>query len=285
MVSSVQYCAHEKNQWFDLKFEFVLFSVGAQSWSLRPVCSCDLLHWRENLWGSNSYWLFASSSQYSWETCCKICFHLWESLCSLLFLCFTSLSFCFFSFHRTFFIAAFSGPPFFFSLLSCFCVSLHFHLWIFSLSLCLSSSCPPSCLFLCPPATSEMSCLSTHVFWVSSPTMSSPHRGTQNKLSPSWLVLPRLHHSSPSVWTHKTHIHTLFQGLGNVSMRVQPLPFYPRRRDSMFSVSCCFWYMFCLHPQLSALSLDSHISDSEEVVTVCFSWTLINQWPISGLNT
>ncbi len=147
MVSSVQYCAHEKNQWFDLKCKFVLFSVGAQSWSLRPVCSCDLLHWRENLWGSNSYWLFASSSQYSWETCCKICFHLWESLCSLLFLCFTSLSFCFFSFHRTFFIAAFSGPPFFFSLLSCFCASLHFHLCGFFL--CLFVSLLPVLLLVC----------------------------------------------------------------------------------------------------------------------------------------
>lgn len=140
MVSSVQCCAHEKNQWLDLKLKFVLFSVGAQSRSLRPVCSCDLVHWRENLWGSNSYWLFASLSQYSWETCCKICFHLWESLCSLLFLCFPSLSFCFFSFHRTFFIAAFSGPAFFFSLSLWIFVSLSvFFLFSFFLSVLVST--------------------------------------------------------------------------------------------------------------------------------------------------
>lgn len=46
--------------------------------------------------------------------------------------------------------------------------------------------------------------------------------------------------------------------------------------------SLCFWHMLCLHPQLSALSLDSHISDqTQRKCSPRFRWTLTKHWPTS----
>lgn len=156
-----------------------------------------------------------------------MCFHIYHFAPSY---CHSLLTFCFLSFHITIFLQLLQVVLSFCTYFMFLCSSLHFHL-IYSLLPFLS-------------VTSEMNFLFTHLLWAS---LCLHHTGgRQNKLSPSWRVLRRLHHSSPSVWTHS---HTLFQGLGNVSMREQPLLFYPRRRDSKFQAH--------LHPQLSALSLDS----------------------------
>ena len=154
-----------------------------------------------------------------------------------------------------------------------FCVNLfcflHQSISIF-MDLCFFSFCLSFCSPLCPTATSE-NFLSIHLFWVPSTTMSSPHRGRQTELSPSWLVLSRLHHLSPSVWTHKTHTHTLFQGLGSVSMRVQPLPFNPRRKDSKFSLCCCLIHVIS---SSSALCSEFRLNDQMTLISLCCRWTL-----------
>lgn len=214
-------------------FQCVLYSVGAQSWSLRPVCSCDLVHWRENLWGSHNYY-------YCLPLCLssviQMCFHLEESLCSVL--------------HRFFFFSVSVSLPPLPHLLHCLLNYLLRQRWSFS---------PPICLEFPAP-------LCLH------------HTGGDRT---SWAPFDsagftiHLHLSQ-----HTKHTFTLSSKASAASAWEYSLSLSTRGEETPGSL--CFWHMLCLHPQLSALSLDSHISDqTQRKCSPRFRWTLTKHWPTS----
>lgn len=196
--------------------------IGAQFWSVRLICSWDLVHSRDNVWGSNSHWRFVSAQReirvVSHVSSVRVtlfhyCFILFLLPASCVFILFLAVS----SFLCSFTIFSFS--------LHC---SIYF---LYHETTCYRD---------------HRSTFSIPIWYVFSASEE------ETSWTPPSLVLSRFHHSSPSVclWTRKTHISTSFKML--VSMRIQLFPFHPRTRDSLYPAVSDTWsislhnYLLCM---------------------------------------
>lgn len=79
---------------------------------------------------------------------------------------------------------------------------------------------------------------------------------------------------------HTKHTFTLSSMASAVSAWEYSLSLSTRGEETPGSL--CFWYMLCLPPQLSVLSLHSHISDqTQRKCSPRFRWTLTKHWTTS----